>query len=52
MIQKGASVLHLTYQEDAEKIKKMWEEEEKKKDGQYKVEKKGSKKLGEQGPEE
>lgn len=37
LIQKQASVLPLVYQEDHERIKKMWEEEEKAKKALYKT---------------
>ena len=43
LIQKGASVHPLTFREDPDRIKKMWEDEEKAKKALYRVEKKGSK---------
>lgn len=48
LIQKLASVLPLVFKEDPERIKKQWEEEEKKQKELYKIQKRGSKvKLGE-----
>lgn len=43
LIQKGAKVNPTTFREEPDKIKKMWEEEEKAKRALYRIQKKGSK---------
>jgi len=45
LIQKGASVHPLTFREDPDRIKKMWEAAEKAKKALYKTEKKGGSKV-------
>jgi hypothetical protein len=52
LIQKNASVHPLTFREDPDRVKKMWDEEEKAKRALYRIQKKGAKKEGEDEDEE
>lgn len=52
LIQKGASVHPLTFREDPDRIKKMWEEELKAQKALYKTQKKGENKAAKEDDEE
>lgn len=52
LIQKNASVHPLTFREEPDRIRKMWDEEEKAKKALYRIQKKGSKNEGEADDEE